>query len=171
MGTSVFPVGGVVRSAVKVLTNTQVVNLPTTPITLISAPSAGHVLCPQFAVYQCLATTDYSSIDANAQIKIGVAGNDWMLLEEAVNDQVSGLLANGGGASDASCAYNAPTVRVVSDRTKGQSGILSSDWGAKALILSMDNGATSSLGGGNAANTLTITVAYYLLNSATGQFE
>jgi len=143
------------------LTNSEVIHLPTTPITIAPAV-VGAVLYPLFAHARLNWVADYSNIDANAQLQIRVGGQDTVIpLRQEVTSSVGGLLA--GGGPDGTHAFFSPFFVLVAGVFSSYSNIYDSDIVNFPIVIKIDNGVAGILTGGNAGNSLTLQVAYMVL--------
>lgn len=137
------------KSATVTLTDAQIKTLPTAPVQVVAAAGAGKVLFPvQWFMLADFQGGAYGNLDA------AVSGPNlgWSNVEDAerfpVADSVNILttVANKVGL------YQSVFANAWDNIT---------DFENTDLNLTIDNGATGNLTGGNAANTLRITV-YYL---------
>jgi hypothetical protein len=161
-------VGGLSVGTPVTITHANILTLPTTPVAVVSAPVAGSMLIPLGAILvaDCSAG-DYTNIDAAAFLKVAdaaLAVEVLTILDEATNGGVSALLAPGGAPSFASLIpwpgtpYGAaPTGETEVFDPTAIDGV--------ALAIQADNGASGDFTGGDALNTLTVTVVY--VNVAT----
>ncbi len=164
-------IGLTLHQVTRTLTNAQVIALPVTPITLVAAPAAGHLIVPQCVYLASHIVGQYSDIDADAYLELGVVGGAWLF--PAVNEDPGTTILRDLLLSD---------LAVVAVGAGGTNYPLQG-WGivgqpivltpflAAALILSCDNAARDEFGGGNVANTLTVSVTYLLLDATTGIFS
>jgi len=161
--------GGVqaVRAATATLTDAQVKALQATPIQVLASQGAGTIIVPLHATLRLAWTADYAGIDAAATINIANGTNQSMgVLREDENNSVSALLAGGGpDGSIAWLPFDAlaflPSTPAF-QRIFADSGFFDSDIADKPLMLTCANNG-SNFTGGNAANTLKVTVVYYVV--------
>jgi hypothetical protein len=156
-------VGTYTQVATVDLTNAQVLALPTTPVTIVSAV-AGKLLLPTYAALWAKLTADYTNIDANCTVEIdlGNANADWALSPTVeASGLASGLLASSGGN----------VIVFATQQFAGGVGAAAtsfeaaeSDWVAdgvgQPITLSVFNHASGNFTGGDAANKLRVTVQY-----------
>lgn len=157
MANSVF-VGGnsILFQSSTTLTNAQIKALPDTPVELITAPGANKVLVLVSTVAYLDWTADYTGIDAAGSISVGTGMGGFLF-----NEGITNLLAFGGD----SVAIFLYSQTVVSDTTNGVFGFGPSDAINVPMMVSAYNGVGAAhFGGGNAANTLTLTTAYMVLD-------
>lgn len=154
---------GAISAATATLTNAQVLALPTTPVQVIAAPGSGLLLFPIAGVLSLTWVADYTNIDATAEIFVGWPNAshlsfEGLALSEAVASDVSGLLGFGeGGIGVALFQQRAPGTGA----TFGAAGIddppVMVD---QPISIFAINGALGNFTGGNAGNSLSVTVFY-----------
>lgn len=145
--------GAPITTVATTLTNAQVLNLVTTPVQLVAAPSSTQVVFPLFAWLYLKWTADYTNINAVAGLFIGWPGNTMSPLLQS-NTTVGQLLAGGRDAAAATAiTSNSADINVLT-------GAPSSEWAGQPLEVLMTNAASGNLTGGNAANALKVTVGY-----------
>ena len=168
MASSEFLGGGssIVHQATVTLTDTQIKALPTTAIQIVAAPGANTAiqfqygvitLTPSAGAYTNLHADNYLNIalgagliEASGYVK-GYPG-DTTVFTGAAFPQAA---AQGAGFFERSVIVNTFTLADVTNA---------------ALSIWWSN-SDGNLTGGNAANTLRVSVAYLLLNTSTGEFE
>jgi hypothetical protein len=154
--------------ATTVLTNAQIKTLPTTPVTLVAAPASGLRIKLLAASAKSVIVSNYTNIDATySDIDLAYSASGPLLAipifddPTAVSTGLTGLLASGAGTfladfvvpfSDLATYWPAVTAQTSSSES------------ALPLLLKGDNNGSGALTGGNAGNSLTITV-YYALES------
>lgn len=150
------------------LTNAQIKALPTTAIELIAAPGAGFMLVPISAVARLTWVADYTNIDAGCQLAVtqesGAATNPVFLtiLEENPDIGVSGLLALG----DSSFAIFGPRMwgaAAASNFVHASGGWNTFSVENLPLYLRATNGVSGAFTGGDAGNSLKVTVIYTVI--------
>ena len=163
--------GGGGASAVSVatvtLTNAQVLALPTTAVQLVAAPGAGKLLVPIHATLHLTWVADYTNIDAAASVsvrygtRIGLIAAVGSLNEasSAVTSGVTGLLAEGNAVS--AHLPNLGYKSTVGSNVEGFSGQDDALAVNMALVLAVANGAAGAFTGGDAGNSLKVTLLYY----------
>jgi hypothetical protein len=129
---------------------------PTTEITLLAAPGAGHIVIPDGGAVFAVDATDgiYTGIDGAAELRIQYASGSGMgfnPLEES-DTKISDLLANG---SEVRLAYVPPDD--LSD------GALD-DAHNQAIVAHFDNNGAGDLGGGHADNIGKIWFPYRVIS-------
>lgn len=144
----------------RVLTNAEMLALPTTPINLVAAPGVGKKLVAISTIITLKNwVANYTNIAANAELAIGNQHSFPTLMLQSQGSQVSNLLAAGESA------FNIALASMPSDQinTTSQSGYLDADFDNLPLQLRMTNGANGNLTGGNAAQSIVVEV-YYMLS-------
>lgn len=170
-------VGWVYRKHLQ-LTDAQIKTLPTTPVTLISAPASGLAVQLVGTVLLSMrasagAYTNVNATSANITIQMAGAG-PWLALGPQNDSTLAtplGRLTTFLGAVNR-MTYLVPYAEAI------QSGGGAGDWGyiqpvvdgpqtayvATAVQLAADNNGSGNWTGGNAANTLNV-VLYYTLTT------
>ncbi len=152
---------GLFQKKVITLTNAQIKALPTTSIEIIPAPGANKVICaPIVTTGAALASlflhwaADYTNINTNLALKFklgtsGVSVQFLSIISKAllVTGGLNFLFVPSQGDIDSTSISNDPDTRVN-----------------KAISLSIDNMGSGDLTGGDAANTLTVTVYYTIID-------
>jgi len=139
-----------VLSATVTLTDAQIKALPTTPIEIVAAPGANKITLISSIILHLDWTADYTNIAGiNVVGALSGTNNGYMggLLESA--GDVSGLLANGQD----SFAFLFPVSNSYIDN-----GLINDAFYLKSLNNS------GNYTGGNAANTLKVTVYYIVVD-------
>lgn len=142
-----------------VLTNAQIKALPTTFIPIVPAPGAGRVIIPIQATFQLIWVADYTNIDANAALIVGIPGVIVLLVPAFENPGgvVSLLLANGAPSMGFS------GIQSVIDATPNltmQAGMLPASCENVPIELILANAASGNLTGGDPGNSLIVTTFY-----------
>lgn len=160
--------GVLTRTTVEV-TDAQIKALPTTAIQLVAAPGVGsvHVVVHAFFHLKDWAA-DYTNIDGQATIEVRLGTTQIGWFKEIAASGVTGLLA--GGGSDGTLGWVYPFQQVVGDPsviakpTVGASYFYESDITNKAVNVGATNGSAGNFTGGNAAQSLAVTLLYYTLS-------
>lgn len=165
---SVGSSSGGVQTATVTLSNAQIKALPTTPVTVIAAPAAGYrnrILAVSYSS-NCAAGV-YTGFNATyVDISLLCGGN--YLAYGPVNDStttpalavVSALL---GTTTPVVLDVNTPSLAAFGASQGYVQNVnvnSHSTVSAAAVSVAMDNNGSGVLGGGNAANTLKVTVSY-----------
>jgi hypothetical protein len=150
------------------VTNAQIIALPTMAVPVIPA-KPNFCITPVLIALEFIWTADYTNIDANAACSffVGDPANGNTIVGEAhenVGTQVSGTFAPGKSvitwftqgiqidAPASTLTYSIPLPGYVPSQMKGQ-----------PLNFALINGVSGNLTGGNAANTMWITVFYNMI--------
>ncbi len=154
--------GGAISVATVTLTNAQIKALPTTPVTVVAAPGAGFELVPIHATLHMDWAADYTNIDAAAQVLVRYDAGQAPLsgLDEAASytTGVTGLLAEGASTS----AFLTPlSYKSSTNKSVALAGQDDAQTENLALTLVADNNGMSDFTGGDAANSLKVTLLYY----------
>lgn len=162
---------GWVRRKVVTLTNAQIKALPTTPITLISAPASGywnHVLSASYRLQA--GSGAYTNINATYSALVVQTASDNWLVTPIVNDSGStpalGRVSTFLGVAADYLVHAGEYVEGADSSSGGADwGIpsaeaLTSDFNGIATELALDNNGSGDLTGGHASNTLKVTVYY-----------
>lgn len=157
---------GTLNIAAVSLTNAQVKALPTTPFILVASPGVNkRVVLLHADVVASFAAAAYTNINAAAYANITQGGN-----------LASSYLANDAGPTPAlthfSDVFGAAAIQLVTFLPWQDTSEAASQWGllasvanvtsAQNLVLEINNSGSGDLTGGNAANTMTVTVTYYI---------
>lgn len=158
-----------VLSRTVTLTDAQIKALPTTPVEVVPAPGAGKLLMPIFALFQMVSTTDYTNIDSTARLHVDNEGDTSFLTQllQSVNSQVSELLANSSAPDARMAVLSMSQVAPASETAVSVTGTTAwwqSFVAEKRLEIAASNGSAGNFTGGNAANTLTVTVLYFVVD-------
>jgi hypothetical protein len=142
-----------------VLTNAQIKALPATFIPVVLAAGVGRVLVAIQATFQLIWVADYTNIDANCALIVGIPGVVDMLVPalENPNGVVSLLLANGApsmGFTGIKSPIDATPNLVM------QAGAAPASCENVPLQLIMSNGASGNLTGGDPGNSLIVNIFY-----------
>ena len=164
------PLEVTVLSQAVVLTDEQIKELPTTPVEIVPAPGAGKIILPLYGVARLQWVSDYDNIHEAAQLRfvVGTAGDALFPFRQDNASDVSGLLA--GGGPDGSIGWS-PTrfsgkVPVAPGPVlgSGTAQFYDSDLVNFPLVFQADNGASGNFTGGNADNSLKVTVLYTIID-------
>ena len=161
----------IVRKTTTVLTNAEVLALPTTAKQLLAAPGAGfwyRILAITY-VGECTAGA-YTNIDATyADIRLDYSGGRTYIAGYVVDDStatpvvtdLTGLLGTAGQQMVPSQMYLEDTLAGATGGYVHFNGATAvADIENRALMLAGENNGSGNWTGGNAANSLTVTVYY-----------
>lgn len=161
---------GFIHQYVATLNNTQIKALPTTAISLVSAPGANKVIIPVNAGI----ITNFS-----AGAYVAAAGSSWLLqwaggvyasspqnIQSTLQAAATSLVTLPGLPYQ----YDAANFGAGTVIGNGQIGVASTVTN-KDLQIKDDWNGVSDYTGGNAANTMNVSLVYLILNILTGQFE
>lgn len=172
-GVSPSTIVNVMTTATVTLTNAQIKALPTTGITIVTAPSSGLRVKPLAATLKAVIVGAYTNINTtSAALTIEVNSDTWLTVG-VINDSTTTphltmvtdlLAATGTWVMD----LPTPLALVPVTTTKGwvipQIAVGSTAFDGVAATLMFDNNGSGNLTGGNASNSLTVTF-YYALES------
>jgi len=160
--------GGVyLQKSVTTLTDAQIKALPTTPITLIAAPGAGYRIKVIGASYHATTSAGaYTNIDATyCAMALYWLGDFTQWATVGVVDDSGATLTRFTallGVASTLTADLTPYLDVFSGGWAVPNVVSLSSSENKALAVAIDNDGTGALTGGNAANTLKVTVEYVI---------
>jgi len=152
-------------SATVTLTDAQIKTLPTTPVILIVAPGIGKVISPFFyTIYSKCSAGAYTNIDAAGFMEIDTDGGFLSLV--AIDDVGSGVstlsnLLTGGDRILNLLSQDVDFIQGIGVVANNQPA---SNFNNKAIRLNVNNGGSGNFTGGNAANTLKVTVNYVIVD-------
>lgn len=160
----------ILHQATVELTNAQIKALPTTAVQIVAAPGANKVLVYQSGILLLNTTSGaYSNVAATAALYIGLGTTSASVASRSPVAMLTGsasyidILAVASTApADGGPNLSAFDQEILSGATN------------QALVMAAynpDEGSGENFTGGNAANTLKISVTYYILNTLTGVFE
>jgi len=152
--------GGALLSATVELTNAQIIALPSTGVELVAAQGSGKII----NVVSCYCVTNFASVytgttDASLNLMMGLAYvnstfPDWAGALETTTRKGLKLPENSYSAGGGSFAGE--TIGLMSTNLTNLED--------EALVLKDDYSGLSDYGGGNAANTLKVTVFYTIVD-------
>ncbi len=151
------------------LTDAQIKALPTTPITVVAAAGASTLIQPQFAyLFAKTSAGAYTNINAAGSLTLAVSGYGGMgfvpndaSITAGSKTRLTDLLGSATNHQTQLSAYfdtegvdGWGPVGVVQTMTSGVN---------QPLQVTLSNGGSGNLTGGNAANTLTVVVTYVVV--------
>ena len=157
-----------VKKASVTLTDAQVKALPTTSIEIVAAPGAGRVIVPFYAWFYVNWTADYSNINAAARIGVGYSGSLSSALSQFQEAafEVSNLLVDGAshhaflGPNTEPYDGGGGNLRVSGiGQFQDEPGVTNT-----ALEVFAVNPTNGNFTGGDAANTIKVTVLYSIID-------
>ncbi len=164
----------VTTTSITVLTNAQIKALPTTPITVVDAPNSGtRIKYLGGSVRLNSVAGLYTNLNATrVTLQIQTASGNWLSLG-AVDDsttvpaltQCSSLLGSAANqlmdlGTYAGSQSTTPKGWVI----PWGSDTVATNYDGAAIQIAIDNNGSGALTGGNAANTMTVTI-YYAVES------
>jgi len=165
-GTGLWRVeeGAAVRTAVRALTNDEIKALPTTPISLVSAPGSGLRIRPYAATFSMNNSSGaWTNINATyATLQLQWPGGLWAC-SPIVNDSgasVTDLTSFLNTVQRAFWDFAVPVIFTQGGWATGPVTQGSGDAENAALELALDNNGSGALTGGHSANTGRVTVYY-----------
>lgn len=153
----------ILHQATVELTDAQIKALPTTGVQIVAAPGENKLIRPTYVAMLLNNTAGaYTNASANAALIFDVGTQTALFFDENYNAALTG--------SDSVVLALTPLQYVEAAQVIGN---------LEGLLVNMVNGALKIAGintagnwtGGNAANTLRVSVTYYILNTLTGVFE
>jgi len=154
--------GSILHQATVTLTNTQILHLPTVPVEILAAPGANKIVLFQYGTAYFNWAGDYGNNDGGSALELKIHGN-----KIASTPGMNVVLAGG----ENSMSTFVPFTSVEANRVIGNAGYYNSDIVNKALAISGTSSDSGDYTDGNVDNTMTISVAYLILNTSTGLFE
>ncbi len=162
--------GSFLHQATVTLTNAQIKALPLTGVDIIPAQGSGTVVICGAYVGGGLSgamfmhwVADYTNVDASIAWQFYVGNFNNILASYDAGDFFVWGAASPffllGPQSDPDTSYPIPVINSISD------------FDNKAVTLKVLNASLGALTGGNASNTLTVSLPYMILNLSTGVFE
>jgi len=146
--------------ATKVLTNAQVKALAhPTAVEIVAAPGSGFALMPIHATARLTWVADYTNIDSSSNVAIKLGSSSILGQLDETSGGVSQLLADGEDAS----GIFPPLALTQQSLAEGVSGYVDGDIENKAVSIVADNILAGDFTGGNAGNSLKVTLLYYLV--------
>lgn len=165
-GTGVYAGFVPMLKATASLTNAQILAGPTTPITLIAAPSAGTRIKILGASYRSNFVSIYTNINATyAACALYYLGNFTQWAQTGVVDDAGVSLTRFSdmfGTTNTTVIDTAPYLDAPGNSWVVPNNTALSFVDGVALAWKIDNNGSGNLTGGNAANTLKITTYYCL---------
>lgn len=141
------------------LTDAQIKALPTTAIELVPAPGAGKVIYSLLGIWNKVGDATYGNISADAEISIVYDGNgDALLGAKQSNSEIGNIL----GAA-ANISFFSPKVTTDGASIFPVAGQTTANVVNKSLKLFAYN-TDGDFSGGDAANTLKVTVYYIIVD-------
>ena len=157
---------GIVHQKTVTLTDAQIKALPEIPVPIVPAPGPDKILVFMTGIlHGDYAAGAYTGIDANAFFWFAI-GDDQL----SITGTLEGLVAADDHVFQQLSPYFRLTSAIISQFETAQYSETDVETLANLPIdLRIDNGG--QLMGGDPANTLTVSVAYLILDTTTGLFE
>ncbi len=161
------PGGTSILSATVELTDAQIKALEGSPIEIVAA-QVGKIIMPSLALLSSNCLSDYTNINANSKIRVLASGGSaYMEAYNQTDGAVTLLLAPTANLGDTKAfQFITPsqTTTAVSNTQTGGFTNLTSEYENRNLLLGFTNSGGGVLTGGNAANTLKVTVYYVVVD-------
>lgn len=153
-----------------ILSDAEIKALPTASIEVIAAQGANTLIVPFFAVCRLGWVADYGNFHAECMLQFTIGSGGLVLLpfRQSMQSALSGLLA--GGGPDGSIGWSVALFLGKVDGAPGAvvtgavAGLYDSDVVNQPLTLSADNQGDGNFTGGNAGNSLKVTVLYSIMD-------
>lgn len=157
----------IVHQAMVTLTNAQIKSLPTAVggFTLVPAQGAGRLLRLISCIYYAHIAVDYGSVDANCYFDLYL---DTAAPISNPSLAGSGNVLDPGGGGDV-VGFLTPRVILIDPDIYDMYPVGLSSINNQPISLFAHNSGNFSLG--DDANTLMVSLTYYVLNLSTGEFE
>lgn len=158
------PAENILRTATVTLTDAQIKSLATGEVDLVPAPGAGKMNVLLFAVAKIALAASYTNVDALAFIGIGPSGG---AVSSTLID-VSPYLTDFGSVPNSLLHFEPQVITTTAaldtpTYARGYSNIVAAEENL-ALTIKGDNNGDGAFTGGDAANTMTITVVYVVID-------
>ena len=143
--------------------------LPTTGRQVVAAPGVGKIIVPVSGWATLNAAAGGYTTAAGASLVLG-----WLIGEGNLDYASTLIIGFGSGTTFRSAPFGFPALSpFVEGDFSGANAIvaLGNDRTNKPLYIKDDFGGVADYTGGNPANTLVISVAYMVLDQATGEYE
>lgn len=141
-----------IKQARRVLTDEQIKALPSTPIDIVPSPGANRILVPVTVLVVVSKVAIYTNVDAGASLYMGY--------------ESSGAATTGPGNTDGHFVFDTDTIPLLVPQPIdfGVTSDALSNYTDLALTLIGFNTGAGDFTGGDAANTLTVTVLYMVVD-------
>lgn len=157
-----------IHQATVTLTDAQIKALPTTGVEVVPEPGEDKLLRLMGGVYRFTRVADYTNIDGTFSGMFVRYGGSTCLA--SLYNPVAGFLDFGAPLGDFAIALINNKFNVVSGVGVEEPPWDSADALDEPFVVAIDNGATGNLTGGDAGNSLEVSIFYTIYDVNTNEF-